>query len=81
MNMKSNRLLFILIFFNLFLVGVYSQESVTISYNGNRNYVFTERTDLRRYDNGKYVGLLIAAGLITGGSIIARIIISVAETL
>ena len=58
MNMKSNRLLFILIFFNLFLVGVYSQESVTISYNGNRNYVFTERTDLRRYDNGKYVGLL-----------------------
>lgn len=29
----------------------------------------------------KYVGLIIAAVLITGGSIIARIIISVAETL
>lgn len=30
---------------------------------------------------GKYVGLVIAAGVITGGSIIARMIISVAETL
>ena len=32
-------------------------QSVTISYSGNDNYILTERTDLRRYDNGKYVGL------------------------
>ncbi|MBO5608305.1 MAG: OmpA family protein [Treponema sp.] len=29
----------------------------SISYNGGRNYSYTERTDLRRYDNGKYTGL------------------------
>lgn len=27
-------------------------------YNGDRNYIFTERTDLRRYDNGRYTGLV-----------------------
>lgn len=32
-------------------------QPVTISYNGNDNYILTERTDLRRYDNGKYAGL------------------------
>ena len=32
-------------------------QPVTISYSGNDNYILTERTDLRRYDNGKYVGL------------------------
>lgn len=32
-------------------------------------------------NQGKYVGILIAAGLITGGSIIARMIISVAEAI
>ena len=42
----------------LFLITtiLYSQP-VTISYAGNDNYILTERTDLRRYDNNKYVGL------------------------
>ena len=29
----------------------------TISYKGSRNYKFTERSDLRVYKNGRYVGL------------------------
>ncbi len=29
----------------------------SISYNGSRNYKFTERSDLRLYQNGRYVGL------------------------
>lgn len=29
----------------------------TISYKGSRNYKFTERSDLRVYQNGRYVGL------------------------
>ena len=35
---------------------LYSQ-SVTLQYNGTSNYILTERTDLRRYDNNKYDGL------------------------
>ena len=31
--------------------------SQTISYKGSRNYKFTERSDLRIYQNGRYVGL------------------------
>lgn len=30
----------------------------TITYNGSGNYILTEKTDLRRYDNGKYTGLV-----------------------
>lgn len=33
-------------------------EAVQITYNGGRNYSLVERTDLRRYDNNKYVGLV-----------------------
>lgn len=36
----------------------YLFSQTVISYNGNSNYVLTERTDLRRYDNGKYKGLV-----------------------
>ncbi len=37
----------------------YAQEkSVTFSYNGGRNYILVEKTDLLRYDNSKYTGLL-----------------------
>lgn len=32
-------------------------DSQTISYKGSRNYKFTERSDLRVYQNGRYVGL------------------------
>ncbi|MCR4947994.1 MAG: OmpA family protein [Treponema sp.] len=35
---------------------VFAQTS--ISYNGSGNYMLRERTDLRRYDNGKYIGLV-----------------------
>ncbi len=68
--MKKNVcIFFILIFssFAFFLTGqsainhplgeITSGESETISYRGSRNYKFTERSDLRVYQNGKYVGL------------------------
>jgi len=42
----------------LFSSLLFCQNFSKITYNGNRNYVFTERTDLRRYDNGRYVGLV-----------------------
>lgn len=37
-------------------VSVTAQE--VISYSGNNNYTLVERTNLRRYDNGKYSGLM-----------------------
>ncbi len=37
-------------------VNVFSQ--VLIQYNQDRTYTLVERTDLRRYDNGRYIGLL-----------------------
>ncbi len=37
-------------------VNCFSQ--VLIQYNQDRTYTLVERTDLRRYDNGRYVGLL-----------------------
>ncbi len=53
MNKKQ---LFTLIVFSLLYKNLYSQP-ITLSYQGNDNYILTERTDLRRYDNNKYVGL------------------------
>ncbi len=50
------KLFFLLIIF-LFVPKILFAQQLTISYNGNDNYILTERTDLRRYDNGKYVGL------------------------
>ncbi len=38
-------------------LGELSDDTQTISYKGSRNYKFTERSDLRVYQNGKYVGL------------------------
>lgn len=35
-----------------------SANEVQFRYNGGRNYSLVERTDLRRYDNNRYVGLL-----------------------
>lgn len=52
--MKKN-FLFIFVFFVNFYV--FSQESV-LRYYGNRNYNFVERSDLRKYENGRYVGLV-----------------------
>lgn len=36
----------------------YAQNTLDVSYNGKKNYSLIERTDLRRYDNGKYKGLV-----------------------
>lgn len=33
-------------------------NEVFINYTGGKNYTYIERTDLRRYDNGKYTGLV-----------------------
>ena len=38
-------------------LGDLSDDTQTISYKGSRNYKFTERSDLRLYQNGRYVGL------------------------
>lgn len=47
----------IILFFSTFLsVFLFAQTKIT--YNGSGNYVFRERTDLRQYTNGKYVGLV-----------------------
>ena len=55
--MKSFRKIFCVIFvISLFSVSGFSQ--VLIQYNQDRTYTLVERTDLRRYDNGRYIGLL-----------------------
>lgn len=55
--MKSFRKIFCVIFvISLFCVNCFSQ--VLIQYNQDRTYTLVERTDLRRYDNGRYIGLL-----------------------
>jgi len=47
----------ILLLISLFLTSaLYAQQ--TITYKGSGNYILKERTDLRRYDNGKYIGLV-----------------------
>lgn len=51
---KSLIILFSLLCF--LTVTVTAQE--VISYTGNDNYTLVERTNLRRYDNGKYTGLM-----------------------
>ncbi|MBQ0039458.1 MAG: OmpA family protein [Treponema sp.] len=33
-------------------------QDALLQYNGNGSYIYIERTDLRRYDNGKYTGLV-----------------------
>ena len=50
-------------------LGELSDDTQTISYKGSRNYKFTERSDLRVYQNGKYVGLqskIVSAFIIPG---------------
>lgn len=51
----KKKFLFIFVFFVNFYV--FSQESV-LRYYGNRNYNFVERSDLRKYENGRYIGLV-----------------------
>ena len=55
--MNYPRKIFCVIFLiSLSCVNLFSQ--VLIQYNQDRTYTLVERTDLRRYDNGRYVGLL-----------------------
>ena len=42
----------------LSLVQVAFCQEVALKYNGSGSYSYIERTNLRRYDNGKYVGLV-----------------------
>lgn len=47
-----------LVFSLLVSVSVCGVAQTQIKYKGGRNYSLVERTDLRRYDNGKYTGLV-----------------------
>jgi len=49
---------FLLVTFLLFLSTLLYSQNSRLTYNGSGNYTLRERTDLRRYDNGKYVGLV-----------------------
>ena len=53
--MKIKKLICFVFSFSFFFC-VFSQQQ--IKYNGCGNYSLRERTDLRRYDNGKYIGLV-----------------------
>ncbi len=50
--------IFILCIFANFSIFPQSSSSKKILYSGQKNYIFTEKTDLRRYDNGRYSGLM-----------------------
>ncbi len=64
---KISFAIFLINFFQIFFVsgqsainhplGDISTNEEVITYKGNRNYKFTERSDLRVYQNGKYIGL------------------------
>ena len=80
--MKKNVCLFFILIFSFssfFLTGqsainhplgeISDGANQTISYKGSRNYKFTERSDLRVYQNGRYVGLqskIVSAFIIPG---------------
>lgn len=56
----SHRILFriSLIFILLsFSTNSFAEDFSPVSFSGGRNFTFTERTDLRRYENGAYKGL------------------------
>ena len=54
--MKINRISN-LIGISFLISGLYGQTVMTYNYKGGKNYTLVERTDLRRYENGKYKGL------------------------
>lgn len=51
--MKKSILIFVIA---LFVSSIFGQA--VLSYSGSENYTLVERTNLRRYDNGKYTGLM-----------------------
>ena len=46
-----------IVILGLVAIPIYAQETL-LQYNGSGSYIYIERTDLRRYDNGKYTGLV-----------------------
>lgn len=57
--MKVNEKITLVSLFLVFAGALsYSQDSVKLTYSGGENYTLVERTDLRRYDNNRYIGLL-----------------------
>lgn len=54
---RAARILFKAVFL-LSLFSKLSAEEILLQYKGSGGYVYIERTDLRRYDNGKYTGLV-----------------------
>ena len=56
---KKSCLCLCVVMLNVLCLAVYAQDkSVSFSYKGGRNYVLVEKTDLLRYDNNKYTGLM-----------------------
>ena len=55
-GMKQLSFVFLIFFAAALLCA--QDTDVQFSYNGSGNYYLVERTDLRRYDNGKYTGLV-----------------------
>ncbi len=58
MNKNARFILISLFFFFFKSIFAFSDSGVKIDYNGGKNYILVERTDLLRYDNNKYTGLL-----------------------
>ena len=56
--MKKFFLQVILIFCGFAVAFGQQDVPVQVTYSGGRNYSLVERTDLRRYDNNKYIGLV-----------------------
>lgn len=52
------RIFFALCFFFIFANTIVFAAEAEFIYSGSENYSLVERTDLRRYDNGKYSGLV-----------------------
>lgn len=53
------RIFFALCFFFIFASTIAFAADAEFIYSGSENYSLVERTDLRRYDNGKYSGLVV----------------------
>lgn len=56
----QNKFKSIIFFIFLFSANLFSQDFANslISYKGSGNYILQERSNLLRYDNGRYVGLV-----------------------
>ena len=54
MNNRKSTVILLL----FFLAASLTAQTTSLDYNGTDNYILTERTDLRRYDNNKYIGLM-----------------------